>query len=187
MMQVHLRPCPACSRHARVSETACPFCGAAFSDAFRGTARPEGPTTRLTRAALFAFGAAGTVGGGAAGVAALSTTTTACSSSSEPGYGGVAPPDDASPGIDTGTPVVDDGSVGTVTPLYGASAILDGGDGGVAIPIYGAPFTTDASDDGPVATPAYGAPVTGVDAGAMHDDAGHTAIPLYGAVAIHDE
>jgi hypothetical protein len=48
----HLRPCPACSRHARVSEDACPFCGAPLDEAFR-----QVPRLRRPRAALMSFGA----------------------------------------------------------------------------------------------------------------------------------
>jgi hypothetical protein len=51
----HLLPCPACSRHVRASEQECPFCGEALSLA--GIPAPPLPTTRLGRAATFAFGA----------------------------------------------------------------------------------------------------------------------------------
>jgi len=56
MTTAHLRPCPACLRHLRVSEEACPFCGARVDPAFRAAPRPRAPTGRLTRAALVAFG-----------------------------------------------------------------------------------------------------------------------------------
>jgi hypothetical protein len=58
---VALRPCPVCSRHARVSETACPFCGARLGEAFGTLAAPRKPAARLSRAALFAMGAGGLV------------------------------------------------------------------------------------------------------------------------------
>jgi hypothetical protein len=58
---VALRPCPGCARHARVSEPACPFCGARLGEAFRTFVPPRAPTTRLTRAALAALGAGGVV------------------------------------------------------------------------------------------------------------------------------
>ena len=47
-----LVPCAACSRHVRVSETACPFCAAPFS---APASRPADASSRLGRAALFAF------------------------------------------------------------------------------------------------------------------------------------
>jgi hypothetical protein len=56
-----LRPCPSCARHARVSEPACPFCGARLGEAFRTFVLPRAPTTRLSRAALVALGAGGVV------------------------------------------------------------------------------------------------------------------------------
>lgn len=52
----HLRPCPSCDRHARVSEDACPFCGAPFNGSFRSAPRPRPPSGRLTRAALVTLG-----------------------------------------------------------------------------------------------------------------------------------
>jgi len=52
----HLRPCPSCDRHARVSEDACPFCAAAFDGSFRSAPRPRRPSGRLTRAALVTLG-----------------------------------------------------------------------------------------------------------------------------------
>ncbi len=52
----HLVACPACARHVRVSETACPFCGSVLPDSLRESAPPAPPGVRLTRAALFALG-----------------------------------------------------------------------------------------------------------------------------------
>jgi hypothetical protein len=66
----HLVACPSCTRHVRVSESSCPFCHHALSDAVRATPEPRGPAVRLSRGALYAFG-----------VGAL-TVATACSSSS---------------------------------------------------------------------------------------------------------
>jgi hypothetical protein len=56
MSDDHLRPCPSCARHARVSERACPFCRATFDAAFRTAVRPKPPSQRLARAALFSLG-----------------------------------------------------------------------------------------------------------------------------------
>ena len=49
-----LRPCPECRRHVRIDETACPFCRAVLAPA----TPPTLPVGRLTRAAVFAAGAA---------------------------------------------------------------------------------------------------------------------------------
>jgi hypothetical protein len=129
MTNAHLRACPSCARHARVSETACPFCGAAFDQAFRSTPEPQGPRVRLARAALVAFGALG---------AGSLAATTACSSSTsapEPAYGG--------------TPVMTE-------PVDGSATQDDSGDAGSTTPSEAS--AGDATTDGPVATPAYGAP-----------------------------
>jgi hypothetical protein len=51
-----LLPCPHCSRHHRVCEPVCPFCGGSLP-----ACKPAPPTTargRLNRATLFAAGAA---------------------------------------------------------------------------------------------------------------------------------
>jgi hypothetical protein len=53
----HLRPCPACSRHVRVKEGACPFCGVSLEPSFSAAPAPLPPSRRLSRAALIALGA----------------------------------------------------------------------------------------------------------------------------------
>ena len=51
-----LAPCPACRRHVRIDEPACPFCSAALP-----AASPRTPGVgRFTRAAVFAGAIAGT-------------------------------------------------------------------------------------------------------------------------------
>jgi hypothetical protein len=50
-----LRPCPSCRRHIRVEESACPFCATPVALSAAPVATPRG---RLTRAAVFAAGAA---------------------------------------------------------------------------------------------------------------------------------
>ncbi len=50
----HLIPCDACARHVRATDAACPFCGARVPP----SAPHALPTERLSRAALFVFGAA---------------------------------------------------------------------------------------------------------------------------------
>jgi hypothetical protein len=51
---MELRPCPACHRHVRLDEVACPFCAAGLPAA----SPPVLPRRRLTRAAIFVAGAA---------------------------------------------------------------------------------------------------------------------------------
>jgi hypothetical protein len=132
MTSAHLRPCPSCSRHARVSEAACPFCGAEFADAFRASPRPKGPGARLTRAALVAFGTLGT-----GSLAVLP----ACSSSSS------AAPTGGGDTSDSGGTAMPDAEIGNPMPLYGAPAI--GLDSGGEI--------KDASEDHPTFVALYGA------------------------------
>lgn len=50
----HLIPCGACARHVRATDAACPFCRAPVAP----STPPAMPTERLSRAALFVFGAA---------------------------------------------------------------------------------------------------------------------------------
>lgn len=107
MSQSHLSACPGCSRHVRVSESACPFCGATLSGAFRAAAAPAATPVGLGRAALYALGATSLA------VAA------ACSSNVQPAYGGPPYPYiDAAPDADAGSPA----------PVYGAPP-MDSGSG----------------------------------------------------------
>jgi hypothetical protein len=73
-MKAHFAPCESCGRHIRVSEGACPFCDAATSPSFRARSAPVAPSKRLSRAALFVFGAAS---------ATAATAIVGCSSSSD--------------------------------------------------------------------------------------------------------
>ncbi len=54
----HLHPCPSCSRHVRVDEASCPFCGDALPSSVRESPLPTMPTRRLGRTHLMAFGVA---------------------------------------------------------------------------------------------------------------------------------
>lgn len=62
-----LRPCTECSRHIRVADPACPFCGAGNDAPFTP---PRMPAGRLSRAAIFA--------------GALATGAAACGTNPEP-------------------------------------------------------------------------------------------------------
>ncbi len=51
-----LRPCPACDRHVRHTESACPFCAAALTPDVPEAPRVDGP--RLSRSAMLLLGSA---------------------------------------------------------------------------------------------------------------------------------
>jgi hypothetical protein len=132
MRESHLRACPTCARHVRVTEAACPFCGGALSAAFRAAAAPLPPrTTGLTRAALFALGT---------GTLAFAPGCSSSPSSVVDGGGGGSE-DSSAPIVDAaygGPPIGDSGGV---APVYGAPPTTDGG-GGIAA-YGGAPIETD--------------------------------------------
>jgi hypothetical protein len=161
-MKAHFAPCEGCGRHIRVSESACPFCDLATSSSFRARPAPAAPNKRLSRAALFVFGAAS------------ATAVAGCSSSS-----------DSSTTTDGGSDAVADANDTNNTAAYGLPAdtsFLDTGKGDSGVPVvdaaYGGPpdtsfdsshpdsadapdasdaiDTTDAIDGGPA--PAYGLP-----------------------------
>lgn len=81
-MSSALGPCPSCSRHVRVGEERCPFCGGSVSGVAAPVVRPV-PRGSLTRALVFS---------GAALALGLSGS---CGDESQAGlYGGPPPPDD---------------------------------------------------------------------------------------------
>ena len=151
-----LTPCPACSRHVRKTETQCPFCGAAVSLAH--VPAPVLPSSRLGRAATFAFGAS----------IATATALVSCSADDGPGtavYGGPPVPSAGAGGDPTNEPGVGGkggtaGAAGAPEPVNlggvygspppeggaagapeggGAPAGGDGGVGGEPFVIYGGP------------------------------------------------
>jgi hypothetical protein len=85
MTRPHLRPCPGCARHVRVSEVACPFCGGALGAELRASPAPVAPAGRLSRAALFAVGTGAAVLGSVGAVECTRYT-----SAIAPPYGAVA-------------------------------------------------------------------------------------------------
>jgi hypothetical protein len=146
--RAHLLPCPACARHVRVNEPACPFCKEALPAAFRGEARPEAPRVRLARAALFALGT------GTAALACGSSTALGGSPFDEANDGSTQAGDGASDAMSDGVDAMNYG------PLYGGFPIREdagahdaglhdaGLDAGQLEPSYGAPPTPrDAGDD----------------------------------------
>jgi hypothetical protein len=136
MTRPHLAPCAACARHVRVSEEACPFCGVPLAASVRASAPPRGPAVRLTRAALFAFGALGTS-------AVAASAAVGCSSTA------VTPPYGIGPIPDGG-----DESDATSVPHYGLPGIeSDAGDAAAVVgqdAAYGSPGIDfgDAGTDG---------------------------------------
>ena len=172
-MNDHLRPCPDCARHVRVSDARCPFCQAALPSSFRTAGRPSLPAQRLGRAALFAFGVLGVPAcdgdndqivnshgtGGAGGKDGGGTGGTV----SIPVYGAPAPPQGGGGGAGDGG-----GSTGGAGGSDAAAGDAgDGGDGsagdggGDASDARDASQTRDAAkpaDGGPVPIPVYGAP-----------------------------
>jgi hypothetical protein len=135
-MKAHFAPCEGCGRHIRVSEDICPFCDASTSPTFRARAAAAGPNKRLSRAALYMFGAAS------------ATAVAGCSSSESttPVYGAPADTnfleasgDTADAGADTASAV--DADTATPDTSVDDSSKADTADGGAA-PAYGLPPDT---------------------------------------------
>jgi hypothetical protein len=136
-----LVPCPQCSRHVRVSETACPFCALPLDLA--GTPEPQLPRTRLGRAATFAFGA----------TLVSASALAACGTDSDDSSGGGGSAG-ATSGAGTGNSSAGSTSAagtGSEMPVYGAPAAGftgvgtagtgsggNGAGGGGEFPLYGA-------------------------------------------------
>ena len=117
-----LAPCSGCSRHVRVTEASCPFCGEAlplgYGTRLVARQRPEG---RLGRAAKFAFGAA----------VAGAIASTGCGGDDD----GMPPGEDGgritdSGGIRTDAPAVDDDGR---EPELAREAIRAGRSGGMTL------------------------------------------------------
>jgi hypothetical protein len=137
MNKARLLACPSCLRHVRVTEDTCPFCAGAVPASFRNLPAPRPPTRRLSRAALYAFGAT-SIG-----------LVTACSGSvtNIPGDSGT----DGS-GEEAGQPLYG------AAPAYGA--FPEGGGDEMSHTLYGLPSDAEPPpDDGPImADAAYGLP-----------------------------
>ncbi len=130
-MAIRFTPCPACARHVREGDATCPFCGAT---SLAPAELPRALSTRLSRAAFLALGAAG----------ALAATDCSSSSSPVPAYG-------LPPVTDAGFP----------QPLYGAvvTPFPDAGSEEAAAPEGDAAPQEDAAPEkeGGFAQPLYGA------------------------------
>ena len=101
MMNRALLPCRSCARHVRATDSACPFCGSAVPEQTRMVARPQAPRGNLSRAALFALGAAAAAAG-TTGIAGCSGGVVSVQDASgdvvstQDAYGG-PPPHDVGP------------------------------------------------------------------------------------------
>jgi hypothetical protein len=123
MNRPHLRPCPGCSRHVRVSEVACPFCGVSLDASFAAAPAPIPPSVRLSRAALFAYGTGALV----LGSAASATVVIDCNYTDAHAYGGIFVPEDASEPVQDSALGTADVQVGSVDANGGDSSAGDAG------------------------------------------------------------
>ncbi|MBL8677698.1 MAG: hypothetical protein JNK05_00915 [Myxococcales bacterium] len=129
MSQRHLQPCVECGRHVRASENACPFCGASVAP----TPAPMMPQSRLSRAALVAFGLAvstASCGGGDANANTGGTVTQGGSTSS----GGEGPSTGGGVDQDAGSPVSTEDASATSD-----ASVTPPEDTGAVVAMYGAP------------------------------------------------
>ena len=136
MIRPHLRACPGCSRHIRVAEESCPFCGILLGAPFRASPAPIPPSRRLSRAALVAFGAGATV---LTPALAVDCSSEDVGSTNAP-YG-QGPPFDAAEPEDSGFAAPDvlvvsidasDGSIADGAGETSESGDVEGGDSSVA-------------------------------------------------------
>jgi hypothetical protein len=133
-MTERLLPCPSCARHVRASEEACPFCAGELPASRTSQPLPRSPATRLSRAALYAFGASAAV------VAACGGST-------------------GSTVADGGT--TDGGDESRAMPVYGGPVVDGGEDAPILVDAaYGGPPQDGAADAESDSSPAplYGAP-----------------------------
>lgn len=142
-MNTPLVPCPACQRHVRVSESDCPFCGAAIGER-QGTGRVPVVTKRLGSLAVMAFRTAA-LGAAIAGCGGDDSSNPAADSGSDVGSGGSgsagtggtvgiggAPTDNTGGSTGSGGTGGASGMGGASTGTGGSAPPLDGG----PVPIY---------------------------------------------------
>jgi hypothetical protein len=121
-----------------VTEVACPFCGGTLSESFRDSPGPLGPGVRLTRAALFAFGA---------GTLAVAPGCSGAETSVTPFYGAAMIEDAGGDGGFQGEPLYGAPPAHVDAGSDGGGAGADGGpgsEGGTIGPVYGAPPSGDS-------------------------------------------
>lgn len=159
-----LVPCPACRRHVRSSEAACPFCASSLPSDLRARAVPAA-NKRLDRLAAFTFAASVAVTGCTISGGEETTTQEGELGSVMPMYGMPAPERDAGPAEDAGPTDTEDG---------GAAPCDDGS----PYAMYGLP----AFEPCPVDPPVEDGGATAEDAGSPKDDGGGI-MPMYGMPA----
>jgi hypothetical protein len=145
-MIVQFWPCPGCSRHVKRSDGLCPFCGATASVESIPTRTLAG---RLSRAALFAAGAAG-----------VAVATTDCSTGGMPAYGGVSAPVEIEDSSASDGPSMADAGDASTTPdssspsdaPNAADGPADAGDASTVPPTD----SSSASRDAPSVVALYG-------------------------------
>ena len=162
-----LAPCPSCRRHIRITEDACPFCSVALESAELARGAVPGSSQRLTRAAMFVFGAT------------LATSPAGCDGDTQNPTG--------AQGSVTGTGTGAAGASGT-----GASDA--GGEGGAPVPLYGGPGpgpggSGQGGEGGVSATGGQGGQggAGGASGGAGGEGVGGNIQPPYGAAPRPDE
>jgi hypothetical protein len=143
MTAAHLRPCPGCSRHIRVSGGTCPFCIVSLDPSFSASAAPIAPSRRLSRAALFAFGTGSLVLTPAVAIDCGSTSEAAYGGSAVPPYG-IEPLPDGGEEPQDGARVLADVQVGSVE----AGDASEGGDLGTTLEDSATEAGDDAGTDG---------------------------------------
>jgi hypothetical protein len=179
-MAAHLAPCPSCSRHVRVSDSACPFCSATLPADLAGQGASPLPSERLGRAALATFrstvsavAASAVVGASALGCAADAESGVPNAQQSAAGSSSAGTSSNGNAGASNNGGVT---STGGSTGVGGSAAGGDSGQGGDdfgnggmpnIVPPYGIPPIPE-SDAGPS------------DAGTAVEDPGGQ-VPIYGA------
>ncbi|MFI5299396.1 MAG: hypothetical protein ACHREM_14980 [Polyangiales bacterium] len=146
-MSQPLVPCPACHRHVRISESACPFCASALPADFARGVIP-GTTQRLSRSAAFAFASTLTIAGCSSTGQTATTGDAAQDTATSEAGGADAGHNDA----DTGIVALYGGAPDAITPIDTGANDADTG----MIAIYGGPpdgaldvSPGDSMSDGP--------------------------------------
>jgi hypothetical protein len=139
MTKSALSPCPSCARHVRLSEPACPFCGAPLPRGFGEQTAPASPARRLNRAALHALR-----------MSAIPLTLAACGGSAvlvdDAGEGDSATTHDGANGGSSGTASSGGSSTGGGSTSGSSGGFGDDGPGVVAA--YGGFIPFDAGMTG---------------------------------------
>jgi hypothetical protein len=176
MNSSRLLACPSCKRHVRASEDTCPFCAAAVPQELRAVPAPRPPTVRLSRAALYVFGAtsigvAVACSGSVSGVGLDDGGADASQGPAPtPAYGSPGPPLEASPG--------DAAPDHVIAPMYGLPADaqpFDAPDDAISTdgggpepdaigPVYGAPPDAEPFDAEPFDGGGFGMDGGGISA-----------------------